>query len=155
MKKKILLVIFIVIIFIVLIKVIIELNYPGSSAQIAAGKVADSITYEIHNNYSQGGFDYSKRGYYVNTYKMPDSPWFYIITMGKQSSGGYSIEISEVKINKNNDVEVIVKENSPKSGEIVTMAFTYPAVCLELNKMPNSIKIINTNGEVFEALNWN
>lgn len=155
MKKRMILVILVVVICILLIKVAIDLKNPGSSVQIATGKVTDSITYEIHNNYNQGSFDYSKRGYYVDTYKMPNSPWFYIITMGKQNSGGYSIEISEVKIDKNNNAEVIVKETSPKSGETVTMALTYPAVCLELNKKPNSIRIINTNGEVFEALNWN
>lgn len=155
MKKRMILVILVVVIFILLIKVVIDLKNPGSSVQIAIGKVTDSITYEIHNNYKQGSFDYSKRGYYVDTYKMPNSPWFYIITMGEQNSGGYSIEISEVKIDKNNNAEVIVKENRPQSGETVTMALTYPAVCLELNKKPNSIIIINTNGEVFEALNWN
>ena len=35
------------------------------------------------------------------------------------------------------------------------MAFTYPAVCLELNKMPNTIEIINTDGKKFEELGWN
>ena len=155
MKKRTLLVILVVVIFVLLIKIAIDLKSPSSSVQIAAGEIDDGITYEIHNNYKQGSFDYSKRGYYVDTYKMPNSPWFYIITMGKQNSGGYSIEISEVKIDKNNNAEVIVKETSPKSGETVTMTLTYPAVCLELNKKPNSIRIINTNGEVFEALNWN
>ena len=155
MKKRTLLVILVVVIFVLLIKIAIDLKSPSSSVQIAAGEIDDGITYEIHNNYKQGSFDYSKRGYYVDTYKMPNSPWFYIITMGKQNSGGYSIEISEVKIDKNNNAEVIVKETSPKSGETVTMALTYPAECLELNKKPNSIRIINTNGEVFETLNWN
>ena len=76
-------------------------------------KNISNIKYEIHTNYSQGTFDYSKRGYYVDTYKMLNSPWFYIITMGEKNTGGYSIEILQVKIDENNNVKVIVKENSP------------------------------------------
>lgn len=35
------------------------------------------------------------------------------------------------------------------------MAFTHPAVCVELSEKPNNIEITNTNGNKFEALNWN
>ncbi len=151
MRKKIIILILIVI-FIFLLKISIDLKSNTSSVEYAAGKI---MTYKIHNDYNQGSFDYSKRGYYINTYKMPNSPWFYIISMGVQYTGGYSIDISEVKIDKNNDVEVIVKENSPKRDETVITVLTYPTVCLELNIKPNNIKIINTEGEIFKALNWN
>ena len=155
MKKRIVLVVVIIIIICgLLVKIAIDLNKPGSSVRIAAGKINDSLTYEIYNDYHQWGFDFSKRGYYVNTYKMPDSPWYYIITMGEQSTGGFSLEISEVKIDENNNVEVIVKEKEPKRGEAVTTALTYPSICLEFNKKPNSISIVNTNGAAFKALNW-
>lgn len=152
MNKRMLLVMLIVILFIIIIKIVIDLNSQGSSVQIAAGKNNNNITYEIHTNYNQGNYDYSKRGYYVDTYYEPNAPWLYIITMGKQKSGGYSIDISSVKIDKKNNVEVIVKENIPQNGEIETMEFTYPAVCLELSKKPNSIKIVNTEGKIFEEL---
>lgn len=157
MKKRIFLVIVILIVIICafLIKIAINLNKPGSSVQIAAGKVEGDLKYEIHDDYTQGGFDASKRGYYINTYKMPDSPWYYIITMGEQSTGGCSLEITEVKIDKNNNVEVIVEEKEPKSNESVITVLTYPTICIEFNKMPNSIKIVNTNGEAFKKLNWN
>lgn len=153
MNKKILLIILVTILLIVLIKIVVDLNNPGSSIQIAAGKINNDITYKIHNNYTEGSFDYSKRGYYVDTYYEPNAPWFYIISMGLQNTGGFSIEISEVKVDKNSDVEVIVKENKPLEDEIVTMAFTTPTVCLELSKKPNSIKIINTEGKIYEKLN--
>lgn len=109
MKKKNVIIILIAIVFIVLIKITIDLNSPGSSVKI------NSITYKIYDNYNKGSFDYSKRGYYIVTYKMPNSPWFYIITMGTKSTGGYSIEISEIKIDENNNVKIIVKENTPET----------------------------------------
>lgn len=155
MKKKILLLILIVILLVILIKVVIDLNSPGSSAQISAGKINNNITYKIHNDFKVESFDYSKRGYYIDTYKTPNAPWFFIISMGEQSTGGFSIEISKVEIDESNNVKITVKENKPQKGETVTMAFTTPTVCLELSKKPNSIEIIDTEGNTFETLNWN
>lgn len=117
MNKKILLTILIVALAVILfisIKTVMDINDSDNSILEKAGKVTGNITYKIHNNYNEGKFDYSKRGYYINTLKMPDSPWFYIISMGERSSGGYSIEISEVKIDGDN-VKVIVEESGPKS----------------------------------------
>lgn len=155
MKNKVLLMILMAILLIVLIKIVVDLNSPSGSVQIAAGKINNNITYRILNDYKEESFDYSKRGYYVDTYFEPNAPWFYIISMGSQSTGGFSIEISEVKIDKNGNVEVTVKENKPLENETVTMAFTTPTVCLKLSKKPNSIKIINTEGKIFEELNGN
>ena len=114
--------------------------------------VISNIIYKIHNNYSQGRYDYSKRGYYVGSFNTPNAPWFYIITMGTQNSGGYSIEIVDLKIDSDRNVKVTVKETTP-NGEAVTMALIYPAVCLELSEYANSIEITNTNGEIFQKLN--
>lgn len=157
MKKRALLGIIIIVALIIaagLVKIAIDLKDPNSSVQMAAGKVTEPLTYKIYDDENGQSFDYSKRGYYVNTFKMPDSPWFYIISMGEKSSGGYSIKVNEVNIDKDNNVEVIVKETSPKSGETVTTVLTYPTVCIEFNKKPTTIKIVNTDGEVFKALNW-
>ena len=72
--------------------------------------------------------------------------------MGRQTTGGYSMNIVSVQVDRNNNVEVIVKENRPKPGEMVTYALTYPRICLELNQRPNSIKIVNTEGKVYNQL---
>lgn len=108
------------------------------------------ISYKIHDNYSQGIYDYTKRGYYVDTAYEPNSPFYYIITMGEQNTGGYSISINSVKIDKENNVKVIVEETKPTG--IVTMALTCPACCLELSSSPNSILIKNTEGEIFNKI---
>lgn len=109
-----------------------------------------NITYKIHDNYNQGNYDYTKRGYYTDTLYQPNAPYYYIITMGKQKTGGYSISISNVKIDKENNVEVIVKETKPTG--MVEMVLTYPACCLELSASPNSIIIKNTEGEIFNKI---
>ncbi len=166
MNKKMVLVVLIVVILIIMISLIIYLKSTKgilsateknsndiTYENIINKEINDSITYKIHDKYDHGSFNHSKRGYYVDTYKMENSPWFYIINMGRQYTGGFSIEIDEVKINENNEVEVIVKENVPKDDESVVTAITHPSVCLELSKKPTSIKIINTEGEIFEALN--
>ncbi len=155
MNKKVLIgIVIIVIIFILVaaIKILVDINGSNNSIINGASKITDKISYEVHNNYKEGSFDYTKRGYYINTMKMPNAPWFYIISMGERNTGGYSINISDVKIDDSNNVKVIVKESGPAAGDMVTMAFTYPTVCLELNKKPNSIEITNTNGEVFKEL---
>ena len=61
--------------------------------------------------------------------------------MGTKNSGGYSIEIVDLEIDKDKNVKVTVKENT-LDDETVTMALTYPAVCLELSEYANSIEII-------------
>ena len=90
------------------------------------------------------------RGYYIYTLNQTDSPYYYVIAMGEQSTGGYSISISDVKIDEENNVEVIVKETKPTGT--VTMAFTYPTCCLELKTLPNNIIIKNTEGEIFHEI---
>lgn len=114
-----------------------------------------SMTYEIYDDWEQGTYDYTQRGYYISTDNQPNAPYYYIIAMGEQPTGGYSISIIDVKIDNEKNVEVIVKENKPKLDDIVTQAFTYPVCCLKLDSFPNSIVIKNTEGEIFEELQSN
>lgn len=72
--------------------------------------------------------------------------------MGMKGSGGYSIKIVDVKIDKNKNVKVIVKETEPSENMRVTMAFTYPTCRLEFSEKPKSIVIKNTKGYVFDKL---
>jgi len=53
---------------------------------------------------------------------------FLLLNMGEKSSGGFSISVSKV-VEKEGQIFVTVVENSPKEGEMVTMALTYP-VCV-------------------------
>ena len=47
------------------------------------------------------------------------------VFQGSQSTGGYAIEITKI-VEKENSVEVFIKETSPSPDSMVTQAFTQP-----------------------------
>jgi len=149
--KKFVLILIIIFVLVSLIFIMGKRNKNGFKKFATEGTIS-GISYTIHDDYNHGNYDYSKRGYYVDTLNQPNAPYYFIITMGEKNTGGYSIFITDIKIDKEKNVEVIVKETEPKPGSIVTMAFTYPACCLELNVPVNNIKIINTDGEIFNLI---
>lgn len=118
------------------------------------------ISYKIYDDYNQGGYDYSKRGYYWDMFKQPDSPKWYVITSGERPEQSYII-IQDIKIDIEKNVEVIVKEHigTPIYPDVIGYKIPkiYPACCIEfLHDSAESIKSIsikNTEGEVFEKLN--
>lgn len=111
------------------------------------------IDYKISNNNEYENEQLLERGFFIDTLKQPNSPYRYIITMGEKNTGGYSIKIVNVKIDKNKNVEVIVRETEPPKNSTVTMEFTYPTCCLELSERAETIVIKNTKGETFKKLN--
>ena len=71
--------------------------------------------------------------------------------MGEKTSGGYSIEVKEVKI-KGDSATIYVTEKSPGKEDIVTDALTYPIVQVKFNKFPSSIEVISyDSGEIFPS----
>ncbi|QUH24469.1 protease complex subunit PrcB family protein [Serpentinicella alkaliphila] len=48
------------------------------------------------------------------------------ISWGEKPTGGYSIEITDLKLDQNNNLLVYYKTESPKEGDMVTLAITYP-----------------------------
>ena len=144
MKK----IILIIIIPIVIVGIIFIVN------QLIENDSVNTIAYSINNNMSNYNSKYAKRGVYYDTMNRPDAPHFYTIAMGEKNTGGYSITIMDVNIDKYGNVEVIVQENTPSVDDIVTMAFTYPTCMLEFEELPNSIIVKNTNGILFENVNF-
>lgn len=72
----------------------------------------ETSEYLIENDWQEDSY-YSERGYYLENNEIPVK---YVISMGEQSSGGYSIKITKVKIDEKNNVTVTVKESSSKRG---------------------------------------
>ena len=90
--------------------------------------------YEIMNEPPQDiSFDDKNRGTEVIEY---NNEYYVIIKMGEKNSGGYSIKVTDVKIDKPN-VTIHVKENEPPEGSMVTMAFTYPYTVVKFDFKPN------------------
>ena len=84
---------------------------------------------------------YSTRGYIVEN---TDNETRVVISMGERNTGGYSIDVYDVDVN-NYNVEIIVKETSPKPNDRVTMAFTYPSVEITLPFVANNVTVYNTD----------
>lgn len=112
------------------------------------------IEYIIHNDMEDYQPIYNERGVSYDTLKMPNSPHYYNIASGMKRSGGYHISIEKVNIDKEGNVEVLVKESGPEEGASVTMAITYPVCQIEFKTKPNRIVVKNEQGEIFKHLNF-
>jgi len=97
----------------------------------------EDLTYTI--NKSKIKEPLTKRGYAIVE---ESNKAIVLIGMGEKNTGGYSIDISKV-ITSSNTATIYVKETSPKPGDVVTQAFTYPTVQIEFNRKPEKIIVIN------------
>ncbi|MCL2354472.1 MAG: hypothetical protein FWC68_00990 [Oscillospiraceae bacterium] len=80
----------------------------------------------------------------------------YTILTG-QRSGGNSITIERVDIDRSGNVEIIVREwGQEDHGEGIGFltVIIYPRISITFSERPNSIVVRNTNGEVFENINF-
>ena len=113
-------------------------------------KIITNLEYKVINNLGEYNSIYRKRGY---LYNIEDDSVIYTIAMGEKKSGGYSINVKEVKI-EGNYVAIYVSEKSPGKDEIVTDALTYPIVQVKFNQFPSRINILNYDTkESFPRLN--
>lgn len=99
--------------------------------------VKPNIAYKVIG--SKDNPEYKTKGYTVESIKNKTTV---TIAMGEQNTGGYSVEVSKIKIN-NDDVTIYVIEKTPGEDEVVTQAFTYPTTTIEFDKISGDIKVIN------------
>ena len=109
-------------------------------------KIILKIKYEILSNSDHYNNKFKDRGY---TYEVDDKyeSAIYTIAMGEKPSGGYSIEIKKVKINRDT-ATIYVSEKVPDKNEVVTEALTYPIVQIKFNFLPSFVEIINSETNV-------
>ena len=88
------------------------------------------------------------RGY---TITQKEDKYILTISYGEKNTGGYSLEINKI-VSNSNALTVIVKENTPDHGSVVTQAFTTPGYQIELNIIPNNISIMNTSNEKYNKI---
>ena len=109
-------------------------------------KIIINIKYEILSNSDQYNSKYKDRGYTYEVDEESESA-IYTIAMGEKPTGGYSITIKKVKINR--DIAVIyVAEKVPGNNEVVTDAFTYPIAQVKFNFVPSFVEVINSDTNV-------
>ena len=109
-------------------------------------KIIINLKYEILSNSDQYNNKYKDRGYTYEVDEESESA-IYTIAMGEKPTGGYSITIKKVKINR--DIAVIyVTEKVPGNNEVVTDAFTYPIAQVKFNFVPSFVEVINSDTNV-------
>ena len=114
-------------------------------------KLVENKDYFVRGKFEGKYLDITKRGYYVDTLDRPNAPYLYIICMGEKRTGGYGLEIKEVK-KIDEKVEIIVEEIEPSNGVMVSMVLTYPTIIVEFPKYQKNIIIKNTKGKEFSKL---
>ncbi|MGE5702834.1 MAG: protease complex subunit PrcB family protein [Clostridia bacterium] len=78
-------------------------------------------------------------GYRVST----DGQKTYVaIGLGKRSTGGYSVSVTNVTQTAKGEIVVKAHENRPKPGAMTTQALTYPSVIIALPKTSKPIKVV-------------
>ena len=104
-------------------------------------KIADSkisLKYEINPTIpAEVKFYVKNKG--VEVVEFNDN-YYVFIKLGTHSTGGYSIKIEKIETSGRN-ARIYVKTESPRIGEAVTMAFTYPYATVMFNERPN-IKVL-------------
>ena len=112
-----------------------------------SGKIGD-IEYEILAN---DLFYYVKdeKGYFIDGYEQENSPYFIVITSGPETASGASIRI--VDIGEENGTLKIVVEETPATGDSFSNVYS-PFCVLKVNRVPGTLDIRNTDGEVFENI---
>lgn len=128
--------IFFSLIVIILIVVIFNIIKPV----ILSSKTQDNnITYSILES-SEGSSIYEEKGYYVTNKE--DNKLLITIASGMKTTGGFDINIEEIKIN-NKDVIIFIKETQPPKNSKVNQVINYPIVQVEFSEKPESLIIKN------------
>ena len=78
-------------------------------------------------------------------------PFSIIVSMGEQSTGGYSIEIVSVEYDGDQMI-ITVRENCPSAADMVTEEITYPCCEVRLTALPLNLKVVNEAGEKFDYI---
>jgi len=74
-----------------------------------------------------------------------------VIFMGERSTGGYSISLKDIQA-QDDTLVIEVTEKSPGPNDIVTQAFTYPMLILQLEDDFSEFKIQNQLEESYPAV---
>ena len=74
-------------------------------------------------------------------FQNPENGKIYLITAGEKNTGGYSIKITEEKL-EGEELILIYNVRAPGPDEIVTQAITYPYLLIELSEEVEHVNFI-------------
>ena len=117
-------------------------NETESKVLPESGVVGD-YEYALEGSMDSGYF--LDRGYFLMSGDETDEV-ILAICSGKRSTGGYSIEISDIDYT-DPLMTITVKENTPASDMTVTEAFTCPICFIRLSSLPGDLIIVTASGD--------
>lgn len=118
-------------------------------SDFAESGTVDGIDYEIAGSVSTG--DSEQRGYYIFMDAEDELPYKVLIAAGEFASGGYDIEITDIAYD-GSEMTITVYETAPSPEDAVPDVMSYPCCGVELSVLPESIKVVTTDGYAFDCL---
>lgn len=97
----------------------------------------------IHWQVKEAGYDFLQK---------KDGQTILVVYAGEKNTGGYSIEVKKVEVYQEK-IRILIKETSPKPGDFVTMAFTYPYTIVEFQSPLANFMVVNTAGDTYQRIN--
>ena len=111
------------------------------------GKIND-MEYSIISKEQFGCYN-KDRGYYIDMLEQLDSPYFIIISAGKEAPSGTDIRIADFGM-KDSTLVIVVEEYMDSKAEYKDL--NCPCAVLEVTQMPADLLIVSTTGEQFNAI---
>ena len=111
------------------------------------GKIND-MEYSILSKDQFGCYN-KDRGYYIDMLEQLDSPYFIIISAGKEAPSGTDIRIADFGM-KDSTLVIVVEEYMDSKAEYKDL--NCPCAVLEVTQMPADLLIVSTTGEQFNAI---
>lgn len=115
----------------------------NESKVLAESGVVGDFEYTLEGSMDSGFF--LDRGYFLMASDETDEV-ILAVCSGKRSTGGYSIEISDIDYT-DPLMTITVKENTPAPDMMVTEAFTCPICFIRLSSLPGDLKIVTASGD--------
>ena len=111
------------------------------------GKIND-MEYSILSKDQFGCYN-KDRGYYIDMLEQLDSPYFIIISAGKEAPSGTDIRIADFGM-KDSTLVIVVEEYMDSKADYKDL--NCPCAVLEVTQMPADLLIVSTTGEQFNAI---
>jgi len=113
--------------------------------------IINGLKYNLITSDTSGSGE-TERGYYVFQSKEDAAfPYKILIAMGKKSTGGYDISITDIQYDGSN-ITITVRGTVPAPDSMVTEAITYPACAVEISERPLTFKVVDEGGTEFQCL---
>jgi len=115
-------------------------GYRGDGGPIAmSGEVGDL---KFHLTTAGASGSALERGYYILETGDKDYPYMLVVNTGEHSTGGYSSYITDLFYSCDTFM-ITVATSEPSPDSAVIQAFTYPYCGILLNKLPETIDVID------------